>query len=215
LQRVSILPLVDDVVFWGAWIVAFLHAVWRTAAVRAARLAPAWSEQSWMIAGLAVLAVISNWLTTGDHLLRTIGSGYWPVAGVDLVLVLVAVIATIVARRLQRRAAVTAEAAGEAGQDVASEALLSSVIGFAWLALAMDVYWRQAVKDAALTRRSVFALRTAGAVALALSPWLCLQVDHASMASLVWVMSLAAAALTVTFTLSWRPHWLAVFAMSR
>lgn len=91
-------------------------------------------------------------------------------------------------------------------------ALASNVVGFAWLALAMDAHWRQAVKHRPLARRSVLALRTGGASILALSLWLCLQVDHVSMASLVWAMSLAAAALIVTFTLTWRPHWLAVLA---
>ena len=38
---------------------------------------------------------------------------------------------------------------------------------------------------------------------------LCLAVDHASMAALVWVMGLAASALAVAFTLTWRPRWLA------
>lgn len=88
-------------------------------------------------------------------------------------------------------------------------ALVFSVIGFAWLALAMDTHWRQAVQGKSLTHKSVLALRAAGASALALSLWLCLQVDHASMASLVWIMSLATAALMVAFTLTWRPHWLA------
>lgn len=91
-------------------------------------------------------------------------------------------------------------------------ALLSSLLACGWLALAMDVHWQQAVRRPPLKRRWVLTLRTAGALALALSLWLCLQVDHASMAALVWVMSLAAAALTVTFTLSWRPQWLAVLA---
>lgn len=89
-------------------------------------------------------------------------------------------------------------------------ALLSSVVGFAWLALAMEAHWRQAVNGKSPTRRSSFLLRVAGTSALALSLWLCLQVDHVSMASLVWVMSLAVAAPTVAFTLTWRPHWLAV-----
>ena len=35
---------------------------------------------------------------------------------------------------------------------------------------------------------------------------LCLAVDHASMASLVWFMALAGAALSVAFTLAWRPR---------
>ena len=47
--------------------------------------------------------------------------------------------------------------------------------------------------------------------ALLASLLLCLRADHASMAVLVWVMSLAAAALLVAFTLAWRPHWLRWF----
>ena len=45
-------------------------------------------------------------------------------------------------------------------------------------------------------------------LAIAGSLGLCLAVDHASMAALVWVMALAAAALVVAMALSWRPHWL-------
>ena len=37
---------------------------------------------------------------------------------------------------------------------------------------------------------------------------LCLWVDHASMAVLVWVMAVAASALVVALTLTWRPRWL-------
>jgi hypothetical protein len=88
-------------------------------------------------------------------------------------------------------------------------ALLSNLVGLGWLALAMDNHWRQAVGDESPGPRSVVVLRVSGASALALSLWLCLQVDHATMASLVWVMSLAAAALTVAFTMTWRPQWLA------
>lgn len=87
-------------------------------------------------------------------------------------------------------------------------ALIVAFIGFAWLALAMETHWRQAVKSE--SRRPILALRAAGAAALALSLVLCLGVDHASMASLVWVMTLAAAALAVTFVLTWKAHWLAL-----
>ena len=55
---------------------------------------------------LAVAAVLLNWITTGDHLLRTLGYGYWPVAGVDLALLCSAVIAVIAARRLRQRRSV-------------------------------------------------------------------------------------------------------------
>jgi len=90
--------------FWGAWLLAFLHGLWRTAPVAQARIAPAWREQCWAIAVLAVAAVLLNWLTTGDHLLRTIGAGYWPVAGLDLAILSSALIALLAARRLKRRA---------------------------------------------------------------------------------------------------------------
>ncbi len=91
-------------IFWGAWLVAFAHAVWRTASVRQARIAPAWGEQTWAVAVLAVAAVLLNWVTTGDHLLHTVRTGYWPVAGVDGVLLGSAMLAVVAARRLRQRA---------------------------------------------------------------------------------------------------------------
>lgn len=90
--------------FWGIWGLAMVHAFWRTAPVARARLAPAWGEQCWAIAVLAVSAVVLNWITTGDHLLKTLGQGYWPVAGVDLFMLVSALVAGLIARRLQRRA---------------------------------------------------------------------------------------------------------------
>lgn len=90
-----------------------------------------------------------------------------------------------------------------------SAALVCCIVGFAWLALAMNVHWRQVRSDGALTRTSAFILRSLGVASVVASLALCLAVDHASMAVLVWVMALAAAALTVAFTLSWRPRWLA------
>ena len=84
-------------------------------------------------------------------------------------------------------------------------ALLLSTVGMAWLALAMKTHWKQVRADTP-SATTVRTLRVFGAVALALSLWLCLGVDHVSMASLVWVMSLAAAALLVAFTLAWRPR---------
>jgi hypothetical protein len=93
----------EERMFWGAWLLAFVHAWWRTAPVKQARIAPAWREQCWALAGLAVLAVLLNWATTGDHLIKTISQGYWPVAGFDLVLLGSAALAVIAARHLRRR----------------------------------------------------------------------------------------------------------------
>jgi hypothetical protein len=92
--------------FWGTWLLALLHAAWRSASVAQGRANPAWREQCWAIAVMAVAAVLLNWITTGDHLLCTLAAGYWPVAGVDLALLSGAAIAVLAARALGRRASV-------------------------------------------------------------------------------------------------------------
>lgn len=91
-------------------------------------------------------------------------------------------------------------------------ALACSVCGMAWLSLAMKVHWQQVHGDAASSVATARLLRVLGSAALAGSLFLCLSADHPSIAVLVWVMSLAAAALTVAFTLSWRPLLLAWLA---
>lgn len=89
-------------VFWACWAVAMVHAFVRSAPVAKGQLNPAWREQCLAVAGMAVLAVVLNWLTTGDHLLKTVGAGYWPVAGVDLFMLVSALLALMAARRLHR-----------------------------------------------------------------------------------------------------------------
>lgn len=86
------------------------------------------------------------------------------------------------------------------------------VSGMAWLALAMDVHWKQ-VNDGAIAAKTVRSLRVLGYIALFFSLVCCLAVDHATMASLVWIMLLAGSALTVAFTLSWRPRLLRFFTL--
>jgi len=88
-------------------------------------------------------------------------------------------------------------------------ALLLSICGMAWWALGMRVHWQQVRGDAGGSARTSRMLRGMGSLALAGSLLLCLSSDHGSIASLVWIMSLAAAALTVALLLTWRPHWLA------
>ncbi|MEM9057576.1 MAG: PepSY-associated TM helix domain-containing protein [Pseudomonadota bacterium] len=82
----------EVVVFFGAWIVAFVHA-----GVRGRK---AWREQCWAIAAAALLAPCLNWLTTGDDPLAAIGAGQWAIASIDLVLLLSAIGAVLAARRL-------------------------------------------------------------------------------------------------------------------
>jgi uncharacterized iron-regulated membrane protein len=95
----------QEACFWGAWAIAAMHAAWRSAPVQRARLSPAWAEQCVALAVLALGAVVLNAVTTGDHLLRTVASGYWPVAGLDLMLILSACASLYAARRLTIRAA--------------------------------------------------------------------------------------------------------------
>ena len=93
----------EQCAFWGAWVLTLIHAAWRSPAVLKGGVSKAWAEQSWTIAVLAAGAVVANALTTGDHLGRTLAAGYWPVAGVDLMLLVCALGAALAARRLQRR----------------------------------------------------------------------------------------------------------------
>ena len=89
-------------------------------------------------------------------------------------------------------------------------AALLSVLGFAWLALAMDTHWEQVhgqAGPAASTRR---LLRVLGGLLLSGSLMLCLMADHPSMAVLVWAMLLAGGAALITGLLSWRPRCLSL-----
>ena len=88
-------------------------------------------------------------------------------------------------------------------------ALITSLIGMGWLSLAMDTHWQQ-VRSDPISHPTTVRLRILGALLLAISLGLCLVADHASMAMLVWVMALAASALSIAFTLTWRPKWLRV-----
>lgn len=94
----------EKLAFWSLWGVAMLHAFARSAPVAQARMNPAWREQCWAIAGLAVAAAALNALTTGDYLVKTVfADAYWPVAGVDLSLLVTAGVAVWAARTLGQR----------------------------------------------------------------------------------------------------------------
>ena len=82
-------------VFWLVWLATFVHA--------AIRREQAWAEQSWAIAGLAIMAAILNPITTGDHLAATLAEAQWAVAGMDLMLLLAGGVAFGAAIRLSPR----------------------------------------------------------------------------------------------------------------
>jgi len=95
-------------------------------------------------------------------------------------------------------------------------AALLSLVGMAWLALAKEAHWKQAMsgsdragKTGASPRHG---LQATGAAGLVLSLLVCLQADSPAMAILVWVMLMAVGATGVALILAWRPRWLALLA---
>jgi hypothetical protein len=91
--------------------------------------------------------------------------------------------------------------------------LLFAICGMAWFALAIDTHWAQLQGPSPLKSATARKLRLMGTVSLAASLTCCLLAEHASMAALVWAMLLTVAAYIVTFTLAWRPRWLALFLL--
>lgn len=91
---------------------------------------------------------------------------------------------------------------------VLAGAVLLNVVGFAWLALAMDVHWQQVSKSGKPPQGRRMRLRLMASAAFLISLLLCNLSDHRTIAALVWVMALTAGALAVAFMLTWRPSWL-------
>ncbi|MBT9463951.1 DUF3325 domain-containing protein [Hydrogenophaga sp.] len=86
-------------------------------------------------------------------------------------------------------------------------AALAAWVSMAWLALSMEVHWRQVTGSQATVPRLLRrGLRQAGALGLLASLALCLAADHPSMAVLVWVMFVAASAFGIAMLLTWRPR---------
>jgi hypothetical protein len=81
-------------------------------------------------------------------------------------------------------------------------ALLAAMLGVGLIAASMARHWRQLRGDAALSPRFAMGLRLGGAAMLAVSLLLCLESGHPTMAALVWVMQLAAAAVLIALMLA-------------
>lgn len=93
-------------------------------------------------------------------------------------------------------------------------AALAALAGMGWFALSLDNHWLQVMtQDAQQMRRRNLGLRMLGASSLVAALLFCLFADHASMAVLVWVMLLAASAVTTAMILTWQPQWLRVLAL--
>lgn len=89
--------------FYLVWLASFAHA-WM-------RPSRAWREQCLAIAAFATAAVVLNWMTTGDHVARSLSHRHlWPIAGMDVLLLLAATLAALTAQMVRRRS--TAASAG-------------------------------------------------------------------------------------------------------
>ena len=89
-------------IFWLTWLATLLHAALRSGPAMHMGFSLAWREQAWLAAALAAGAAVANWVTTGDNLLKTVSQGYWPVAGVDIILLVTAGAAGYAAVRLRQ-----------------------------------------------------------------------------------------------------------------
>lgn len=105
---------VEVLVFYAVWLGTFAHAAWRRRA--------AWGEQALVVAILALLAPLANWLSTGDHPIRALGRGVIAVAGMDAMLLAAAGVAGLAARRLLAGGGLSLELA-------ALDPLVSSAVG--------------------------------------------------------------------------------------
>ncbi len=105
----------QEAAFWLTWLATLVHGAMRAGASTPNGHSPAWGEQAALVSILAFGAVLANWATTGDSLIKTLSEGYWPVAGVDLVLLAAAGAAGYAALRLRpalaRRAVMGSESA--------------------------------------------------------------------------------------------------------
>jgi hypothetical protein len=98
-----------------------------------------------------------------------------------------------------------------ANAALAAAVFATSYLGCAWLALRQKPHFRlvsaqpvNAPPSTALRAR----LLSAGSVSLALSGCCSWFAEGPSFGSLLWILALGTSSVAVTFTLSWRPHWL-------
>ncbi len=93
--------LLEVAVFFLVWIGTAVHAAVHLG--RRGASSPPWLGHCRAVAGLAAGCALLNWITTGDHPLRSVARGDLAVAGVDAVLAITAVLALVAAAKLARR----------------------------------------------------------------------------------------------------------------
>ena len=76
-------------IFFGAWLLTFIHALFRHKS--------AWYEQCFIISIAGFIAVILNWVTTGDNILVAIQRGLTSIASMDTTIIIGSLICVLVA----------------------------------------------------------------------------------------------------------------------
>ena len=87
-------------------------------------------------------------------------------------------------------------------------AWLLNLLGFALLALSQPRHLQRVFGENRTVALAPTAQRAIGFIAIVLSLVVCCTSQGASFGTLLWVLEMAAAAMAVALTLTWRPHWL-------
>lgn len=87
-------------------------------------------------------------------------------------------------------------------------AALTSFVGFALLALSQERHWSAVSGTPPEQRVKATWAAGPGLVAQLAALLASLHAQGPGFGSLLWAVMISAAAITVAFTLSWKPHWL-------
>ena len=85
---------------------------------------------------------------------------------------------------------------------------LLHLLGFALLALSQPHHRARVYGENSTVALAVSTQCAIGFIAIGMTLPACVLSQGASFGTLLWVMEMAAAAMAVAFTLTWRPHWL-------
>lgn len=85
---------------------------------------------------------------------------------------------------------------------------LAALWGFALLALSQQRHFVRVFGTNSHPALSTWAQRATGFIAIGLSLPACIAAEGSGFGSLLGVLLICAAAMTIALTLTWRPHWL-------
>jgi len=88
-------------------------------------------------------------------------------------------------------------------------AFVAACVGFALFALSQQRHWQAVAGALGLSSRRQRQQYALAWLLLTLSLALTLQAEGAGFGSLLWTLLISAAAFAISFTLAWRPRWLA------